>query len=365
MKVVNVGTYDIIIGSDLLKKANDYIEEVLPSSKNKKCFIITDTNIDKLEYSDILTKSLKNYQVEKVVIEAGEESKSFSVFKNVAEKILESGLTRSDFLIALGGGVVGDLTGFLASTLLRGVAFVQIPTTLLAQVDSSIGGKTAINTKFGKNLIGTFYQPALVLIDTNTLKTLDERNLKSGYAETVKYGLLFDKKFFEYCEKHGKDCLNLDLDVCEKMIEASCQFKADIVKKDPFEKKGLRVLLNLGHTFGHVYEKLVNFNPDKVLHGEAVALGMKEAFIVSEKLSLIKHSEVERVLKHFKDLQLFDYSDLEKFKEFQDIKDFKQYMLENMKKDKKAEHGQYNLVLNKDIGEAVFVRGVDLKNIDF
>lgn len=363
MKKINVGTYNIIIESGLLKKSHEYIERVLPSLQHKKCFIITDENIDNIGYSKVLMENLKNYQVEKIVLKAGEESKSFAIFQKTAEKILQSGLTRSDFLIALGGGVIGDLTGFLASTLLRGIPLVQMPTTLLAQVDSSVGGKTAINTNSGKNLIGTFYQPSLVLIDTDTLKTLDKRNLKSGYAEIVKYGLAFDEKFFDYCENYGNDCINLDMNICEKMIESSCQFKANVVKEDPYEKNGTRVLLNLGHTFGHVYEKMVNFNSKRILHGEAVALGIRQAFITSEKLNMINGFEVKRVLKHFDNMQLFNQDDLEKLKEFKEIKDFRQYMLENMKKDKKAEHGQYNLVLNKRIGESVFVKNIELKTL--
>ena len=362
MKIVNVDSYNILIENNLLQNCEQYIETVLPPSQHKKCFLITDCNIDKFNYGNILINSLSKYQVEKIVLPAGEENKSFNTFQNVSEKILSSGITRSDFLIALGGGVIGDLTGFLASTLLRGVSFIQIPTTLLAQVDSSVGGKTAINTQTGKNLIGTFYQPSLVLIDTNTLKTLDERNLKSGYAEIVKYGLIFSETFFEYCEKYGKDCLNLNMEICEKMIEESCKFKANVVKNDPFEKNGLRVLLNLGHTFAHVYEKMVNYDTNKILHGEAVALGIRQAFTVSQKLNFIDKNSVDRIINHLNKMQLFDYNNLMQLNEFKKIDNFKEYLLQNMKKDKKAEHGQYNLVLNKKIGKSIFIKNISNLN---
>lgn len=361
MKTVNVDSYDILIGKNLLENSVNYIEKILPSSTYKKCVIITDRNVDKFGYSDIVLKSMsEKYICEKIVLFAGEKSKSFSTFQKTAEEILNLGFSRNCFLIALGGGVIGDLTGFLASTLLRGVTFVQIPTTLLAQVDSSIGGKTAINTKSGKNLIGTFYQPSLVLIDLNVLNTLDMRNLKAGYTEAFKLGLIGDVNFFEYCEKYGKSAiLNREFDYLEYIIEKSCEFKADIVKKDPFETKNIRVLLNLGHTFAHVYEKLVNYNPKKILHGEAVGIGILQAFQFSKELGLIEWNEVDRILKHMEDLKLFNFQKLKSLKEYQNIDNFSEYMLYNMKKDKKSYFEEYNLVLNRKIGESIFVKGVD------
>lgn len=355
--------YSILIDKGILKNAGGYINTVLPAEKHKKAFVVTEKNVNSFGYSDVLILSLENagYECTKIVLEAGEKSKDFEVYHSVAEKILGNELTRNDFLIAIGGGVIGDLVGFLASTLLRGVPFVQIPTTLLAQVDSSVGGKTAINTKAGKNLIGTFYSPRLVIIDINTLQTLDKRNLKVGYVEAVKYGLINDKEFFEYCEKYGKDCINGDLNITEYIVEKSCANKAKIVEKDEFETFGIRVLLNLGHTFGHIYEKMTNYNSEELLHGEAVALGIRQAFILSEKLGKISHSEVKRVLNHFKELELFDFSDLKKLKSFRN--DIVEYTLENMKKDKKAGHGEYNLVLVKAIGKAEFVKNVNIDDI--
>ncbi len=361
MKIVNAGSYNILIERGLLEDSVDYVEKILPSDKHKKCIIITDKNINKFGYCDIVLKSLsKKYICEKIVLSAGEKSKSFLIFQKTAEKILSLGFSRDCFLIALGGGVIGDLTGFLASTLLRGVPFIQIPTTLLAQVDSSIGGKTAIDTKSGKNLIGSFYQPSLVLVDLNTMNTLDMRNLKAGYTEAFKLGLIGDAEFFEYCEKYGKSAiLKKDFEHLEYIIEKSCKFKADIVKKDPFETKDIRVLLNLGHTFGHVYEKLVNYNAKKILHGEAVGLGILQSFQFSKELGLIESNDVDRVLKHMEDLKLFNFEKLKRLKEYQNIGSFSEFMLDNMKKDKKSSHGQYNLVLNRRIGESIFVRGID------
>lgn len=365
MKVINVDKYDIIISKNLLENSVDYIEKVLPSSKHKKCVIITDKKVNNLGYSDMVLNSLsQSYACEKIVLPVGEKTKSFSTFQKTAEAILNSGFSRNCFLVALGGGVIGDLTGFLASTLLRGVPFVQMPTTLLAQVDSSIGGKTAINSTSGKNLIGSFYQPSLVLIDTNTLDTLDIRNLKAGYTEAFKSGLIGDEEFFSYCEKYGKSAiLGRNHKNLEYIIEKSCKFKANIVKKDPFETKDIRVLLNLGHSFAHVYEKLVNFNSKKILHGEAVNLGIIQAFLLSKELELLKQKDVDRVINHTKELELFDTNSLKKLKEYQAIENFDEYMLANMKKDKKSDRNQYNLVLNKKIGESIFVRNLDLDKL--
>ncbi|MDR0423076.1 MAG: 3-dehydroquinate synthase [Rickettsiales bacterium] len=334
MKIVNLDIekpYQILIGKD-------FLGEYLPEGRG---YIICDENTE--QYA-------KHFNMEKIVLPPGENSKSFDTYKNVAEIILEKGLNRKDFLVALGGGVIGDLTGFLASTLLRGIDFIQIPTTLMAMVDSSVGGKTAINSKAGKNLIGTFYQPKKVLIDISVLKTLDKRNLKAGYTEGVKHGLIGDKDYFEWCEKNGEKCLSGDLSVLEYFVEKSVQFKANIVKQDEFETKGIRALLNLGHSFAHVYEKYTNYNPELLLHGEAVGLGIRNSFMLSCKMGLLEKSELDRVLEHFESLKLLDFGN---FKE-----PTMDYLLENMKKDKKNDSTGYNLVLNKRIGESVFMKNV-------
>lgn len=351
--------YEIIIDRDILKDAGNYTNQVLPVKNYKKAFIITDENLNDLPYIDELTNSLNNqgYSFEKIILPAGEETKSFEYYISTAEKILSSGLSRNNFLIAFGGGVIGDLTGFLASTLLRGVPFVQVPTTLLAQVDSSIGGKTAINSHAGKNLIGTFYQPKLVIIDIKTLKSLPIRDLKSGYAEVLKYSLIRDVRFFEYLEENGGKCLNKDLDVCSYLIKKSCQHKAHIVELDENETKDIRVLLNLGHTFAHVYEKASNYDSNIILHGEAVGLGIIQAFTLSEELGLCNKGDVEKVINHFKKLNLFDLGSYKKLS-ISKITTV-EYILENMKKDKKSNNESLNFVLNKSIGESIFIRNIE------
>jgi 3-dehydroquinate synthase len=351
-------SYFILVENGIMGNAAKYVEKILPSNRNKKIFIITEKTVESFGYLDLLSNSLENYQIEKIILPPGEYSKSFTIYEKTANDILSRGITRNDVLIALGGGVIGDLVGFLASTLLRGVPFIQIPTTLLAQVDSSVGGKTAINTDVGKNLVGSFYQPKLVLIDTNTLETLDKRNLKAGYTEAVKYGLICDEAFFSYCEKYGKDCIDKNLEVCEYIIEKSCRYKANIIKQDEFETKDIRVLLNLGHTFAHVYEKMTNYDPNELLHGEAVGLGIRQAFLLSEKMNLISHAETERVLEHIKNLNLFDFSDLRRLDSYKRIDNIADYLLDNMKKDKKSEHNAYNLVLNEKIGKSIFVKNL-------
>jgi 3-dehydroquinate synthase len=317
MKIINVEIgkpYQIFISKDILQNVTEY----LPQGRG---YIICDKNTE--QYT-------KYFNYEKIVLEVGESSKSFETYKEVAENLLEKGLTRKDFLIALGGGVIGDLTGFLASTLLRGIDFIQIPTTLMAMVDSSIGGKTAINSKAGKNLIGTFYQPKKVLIDISVLNTLDNRNLKAGYTEGIKHGLIGDIGYFEWCEKNGKKCLLKDLDTLEYFVEKSVNFKANIVKQDEFETKGIRALLNLGHSFAHVYEKYTNYNPDILLHGEAVGLGIRNALDLSFKLNMIKKDEVSRVFRHFEELNLLDFNNFKK--------PSIDYLLENMKKERQLIH---------------------------
>ena len=214
-------------------------------------------------------------------VAAGEKSKSFFDYQAILEWMIENGLNRQSAVIALGGGVVGDLAGFTAATALRGVKFIQIPTTLLSQVDSSVGGKTGINSRFGKNLVGAFYQPQTVVIDIETLKTLPKREMLAGYAEIVKYGLLGDGKFFSWLEAHGADVIAGDADALIHAIEKSCSMKAEIVRQDEFEETGLRALLNLGHTFAHALETACQYD-GRLLHGEAVGIGLVLAARLSQ-----------------------------------------------------------------------------------
>ena len=261
--------YPIMFKHNVLHQAYEHIKEHI---KGHKVFIVTDNNVASY-YLDAVSQSFASVQldVHHFVVPAGEESKSFSSYERVINDMLSKQPDRKTTLIALGGGVVGDLTGFLAATLLRGVAFIQIPTSLLAQVDSSVGGKTAINCIAGKNLVGAFYQPQAVLIDMATLRHLPDRDMRSGYAEVLKYGLLGDAVFYRYLLEHAQDIMTKDANVLTYIIHHCCKMKADIVAQDEKER-GKRALLNLGHTFAHAIEKHAAYD-GTVLHGEAVALG--------------------------------------------------------------------------------------------
>ncbi len=273
-------SYDILIGDGLIANAG---ESIKPLMKSDFAVIVSDETVAKF-YLKPLTASLEkaNIRCRPVTIPAGEGSKSLAAFGELMEKILAHRPDRKTLLIALGGGVVGDITGFAASCLLRGVDFIQIPTTLLAQVDSSVGGKTGLNSTHGKNLIGAFYQPRLVLCDTSALSTLSEREKKAGYAEIVKYGLLGDAAFFAWLEKNGAAVLAGDTAAITEAVTRSCKAKAAIVERDEKES-GSRALLNFGHTFGHALEIETHYS-DKLLHGEAVAIGMALAFAIARHL---------------------------------------------------------------------------------
>src|SRR5207302_6834117 len=273
-----------------------------------------------------------------VLLPPGEETKGLDHFARLAEEILGFGIERGTMLVALGGGVVGEIAGFAAATLLRGIDFVQIPTTLLAQVDSSVGGKTGINTRNGKNLIGAFYQPRLVLADTDTLATLPRRELRAGYGEIVKYGLIRDAAFFDWLETEGEAVCNLEPAAATRAILTSCRMKATIVAADEREE-GDRALLNFGHTFGHALEAETGFG-DALLHGEAVALGMALAFDFAVRLGIASGQDAQRVRRHLEDAGLptalaaigLDGSAADR-------------LLGHMSKDKKVRDGAITLIL--------------------
>lgn len=290
-------SYDIIIGRGLIARAGDLISPVL---KQKRAFVVTDTNVANYYLSPLATSlSRAGIKTDHVIVPAGEASKGFGHLARVLDAMLAAKCERKTTIVALGGGVIGDLTGFAASILLRGVDFVQIPTTLLSQVDSSVGGKTGINTKAGKNLVGSFHQPKLVLADTDTLATLPRRELLAGYAEVAKYGLLGDAAFFDWLEKNGASALTLrrdHLDALTHCIAASCRAKAKIVGEDEREA-GIRALLNLGHTFGHALEAEMGYGED-LLHGEAVGIGMVLAFDLSARLGLCTAEDAARAKRH-------------------------------------------------------------------
>ena len=339
-------SYDILIGADLLSGAGAICAPLIDGGK---AAIITDDIVGPI-YLDALQSSLKAEGTicHSIALPAGESTKSFTHLQAILDELLSAGFERGDTLIALGGGVIGDLTGFAASILKRGCKFIQIPTTLLAQVDSSVGGKTAINAPQGKNLIGAFYQPRLVLADISTLSTLPARQIKAGYAEVLKYGLLGDLDFFEWLESSGRDVLALDEAAITRAVAASCQMKAGIVANDERER-GQRALLNLGHSFGHAFEALAQYQPD-LLHGEAVSAGMAMAFDYSAARGLCTKEDAARVKAHFADLRLTGWADLPKR-----VTGRRDKLLPAMMQDKKNERGEITLILTRAIGQA-FVR---------
>jgi 3-dehydroquinate synthase len=287
-------SYDVLIGAGLLARAPELIEASLGIAG---CAIVTDENVASSHLAPLeggLAALGRHLGTE--VLAPGERTKSFPVLARLCERLLEMGLERGGLVVALGGGVVGDLTGLAASLVRRGVRFVQVPTTLLAQVDSSVGGKTGINTPQGKNLIGTFHQPSLVLADTGALATLPPRELRAGYVEAAKYGLLGDAAFFAWLERNGRAVLAQETDALAHAVAASVQGKAGIVARDETET-GERMLLNLGHTFGHALEAWAGYS-DRLLHGEAVAIGICLAFELSRELGLVDEASVRRVVRH-------------------------------------------------------------------
>lgn len=262
--------YDIVIGANLIEEAGAKIAALQPGAA---CAVITDENVARLHLSK-LEKSLQasGVRYSAIIVPAGESSKSLSVYGRVCDEVLAAKIERRDLVVAFGGGVVGDLAGFVAASVRRGLRFVQIPTTLLSQVDSSVGGKTGINSAYGKNLIGAFHQPALVLADVDVLRTLSPREFRAGYAEVVKYGLIGDLRFFQWLEADTEAVFHSRAEqICA--VAVSCESKANIVARDELEQ-GDRALLNLGHTFGHAFEALMHYNSERLVHGEGIAIGM-------------------------------------------------------------------------------------------
>jgi 3-dehydroquinate synthase len=344
MKTVSVdlGTrsYDIIIGENSLARAGTFLK---PHLKANRVAIVTDETVYGL-HGETLEAALADFETHMIVRPAGENQKSFDGLQAVLDALFKAGFDRNDTVIAFGGGVIGDLTGFAASIFKRGCQFVQIPTTLLSQVDSSVGGKTAINNSYGKNLIGAFYQPKFVLADTSVLKTLPDRELKAGYAEVVKYGLLGDSEFFEWLEENGQDVLSLEADAIAHAVAISCETKARIVAADERER-GERALLNLGHTFAHALEIEAGYSGD-LLHGEAVSAGMEMAFAFSASQGLCSQAEAEKVKSHFQNLGLVSINDVAP------LLGDAQKLLTHMDQDKKNEGGALTLILAKAIGQA-------------
>ena len=342
-------TYDIHIGENLLQETGRYIAPLL---NRPFTAIVTDENVAR-HHLKTLEASLTAAGIKSVaiILPAGEKTKSFAALADLCEQLLAAGVERRDKIIAFGGGVIGDLAGFAAAILRRGVDFIQIPTTLLAQVDSSVGGKTGINTAHGKNLIGAFLQPVKVLADTSLLATLPRRELAAGYAEVAKYGLLGDLSFFEWLETNAELLMRGDAQARAHAIHQSCSAKAAIVAEDETEQ-GVRALLNLGHTFGHALESATGYS-NRLLHGEGVSIGMVQAFRFSERLKHCKTGTADRVAKHLKSVGLPTHiSDIEG--SLPPIAD----LVAIMRQDKKAQSGRLTFILARAIGETFIARDV-------
>ena len=342
--------YDILVGPGLVAEAGKHLSPLL---RRKRVAIVTDETVGKL-HLPVLEKSLDAAGIRHSAIRlpAGESTKSFAQLEKLTEWLLGEEIERGDLVIALGGGVIGDLTGFAAAILRRGIDFAQIPTTLLSQVDSSVGGKTGINTKHGKNLAGAFHQPRLVLADTDVLTTLPMREFLAGYAEVVKYGLIGDRDFFEWLEENLDRLKEGDVEARIHAIVKSCEAKAATVAADEREG-GVRALLNLGHTFGHALEAATGFS-DRLVHGEGVAVGMALAFELSARLGLCPGQDAVRVRRHLARAGLpCSLADVPG-----DLPDA-EGLIALMGQDKKVVDGKLTFILAHGIGEAFITRDVD------
>lgn len=347
-------SYDIHIGANLLDRAVDYLPYSLDG---RKIFILFDRKVE--GHVKRLLKCLPKGDIEMFAVDGGEPTKSWPQLQAVVDWLLSKHVNRKPVLFVVGGGVLGDLGGFAASVVLRGIDFVQVPTTLLAQVDSSVGGKTGINTVQGKNLAGAFYQPIAVLCDTDTLKTLPDRELKAGYAEVVKYGLLGSRDFYDWLESHGTDVLALESAALGDAIETSCRMKAEIVGKDEREQAGGdRALLNLGHTFAHVLEAAAGYD-GRLLHGEAVSIGMVLAFRLCVRMGICPGQDAARMENHLKACGLkTEISQITPA-----LSHDAQSLADLMYHDKKASGKKIGFILVRDIGNAFQSTDVDMKDV--
>jgi len=340
--------YPIIIGENILNKTGNLINTQIPSCK--KIALIIDSKVPK-EILLQVKKSIKNFDNLYIKLITSEKIKNFKIVNELINKLLKKNFHRNDCLIALGGGVLGDIAGLTASLVKRGIKFINIPTTLLSQVDSSIGGKTGVNSKWGKNLIGSFYQPEMVISDTSALNSLPKREIVCGYAEILKHALILDKKFFFWLQKNGKKILNLNNKiVIQKAIYQSCKIKAKIVEKDEKEKD-LRMILNFGHTFGHAFEATTNFS-NKINHGESVLLGMLCALEFSFRKKILKNKDLNLIKEHYSALNLPN-----KLSDYFTKKDVKN-IIKFMKSDKKNSDSKIKLILTSKIGETLKPRSL-------
>ena len=350
-------SYDIHIGEGILSRAGDI---VAPFMKRPMTAIVTDENVAEAHLAT-LERALASRGIRStaIVMPPGEATKSYRHLAELCDRLLAAGIERRDRIIAFGGGVIGDLAGFAAAILRRGVDFIQIPTTLLSQVDSSVGGKTGINSPHGKNLIGAFHQPLVVITDIGLLGTLPRRELAAGYAEVAKYGLLGDAGFFEWLEGAAPAIMRGDTQARIHAIRRSCEAKAAIVAEDETET-GVRALLNLGHTFGHALESATGYS-QRLLHGEGVSIGMVQAFRFSERQNLCPPGTAERVAKHLKSVGLPVHAG-----QIQGELPPPATLLDIMRQDKKAQGGRLTFILARGIGEAFIAKDVaDAEVLDF
>jgi 3-dehydroquinate synthase len=338
-------SYDIQIGADNMDQAGSRLCE---TGRVSHAVIITDENVEQ-PHGDCVAQSLVKAGVEValVIVDPGEPTKSIESAAGLWEQMLKLGADRKTVVVAVGGGVVGDLAGFVAATYARGVRFFQVPTTLLAQVDSSVGGKVGINLPTAKNMVGAFLQPVGVLIDTRSLDTLEAREYKSGLGEVVKYGVILDADLFEYLEANVKGLLDRDHEVLGQVVSRCCRLKADVVEKDEREESGVRAVLNYGHTFGHAIETLSGYG--RFLHGEAVSIGMLCASRLAQRLGRVDAQFTARQEKLLAALDLpTQFPDLDS-----------QKVVDAMMHDKKVEHGRLRFVLPSEMGRVELVGDVD------
>jgi len=342
-------SYDIVIGRGTLATLGQRVAALRPSAR---VAIVTDETVAE-HHLRAAEASLNDAGITSshILVKAGEASKSYPVFERVCEELIAARIERNDLVVALGGGVIGDLAGFAASVVRRGLDFVQVPTTLLAQVDSSVGGKTGINSRHGKNLIGAFHQPILVVADTALLDTLSPRILRAGYAEVAKYGLLGDADFFAWLENNWRDVFS-GASAREHAIAVSCRMKAQIVARDERET-GDRALLNLGHTFGHALEAAAGYS-DRLYHGEAVAIGMALAFAFSVRQGLCTQADADRVLRHLKAVGLPT-----RIADIPGETPSADWLMELIAQDKKVRRGKLTFILVRGIGQSFIAPDVD------
>ena len=345
--------YPIVIGSNLTKNVSNILKK--NSINFKQCFLVVDKNVPK-KFIRNIKNSLKNHKVFIHIFNANEKKKNFRSVNNILDLLLRKNFSREDCLISVGGGVTGDTSGFAASLFKRGIRFINIPTTLLSQVDSSVGGKTGINTKYGKNLIGSFYQPCIVISDTQFLMTLPRREIICGYGEILKHAIIKNKNFFYFLNKKIKKILDLSPEFINKAIYESCKIKMNVVEKDEKET-GLRKILNFGHTFAHAYEASMGYSK-KLNHGEAVILGIKTVLNFSYKKNILKEKEYKLITNHIVKNNLT--LSLNNFFKLKDVEKILSFMI----KDKKNNSSKISLVLLKKIGLPLFNQEYSKKNIE-